>query len=408
MMLLLSLLTEATLGQSTQQPSSGCMILTNSVTCPNQNGLAIATTQVYTNTQQFDAFVASRMDTNQTYVNDFRRDLACPEYDGRGQRFHMSMYCALLSATSAKCQGVADVSRRIPLCGDTCKLAAQSLSNLFQTVCTSNTTPQVLQTRDVNINFYNSFCGTLAIANPSLGQCLDSSTQPFEAGFCGFATFNEGQSYCAQSGNAQDPCCPRLSATPIASPTPVANNANNNQPAPLTSSVLFVTLLAIGIIIFLVTLFFSFRWAMAKRMNQSSSYPSPRSYSREDENQLAKGYKQDTMAFDPEESMPKIVSPRMDTIPSFVAPTTTITKIQFDAAQTATTTGLDTTKLSVMKVIAPYQSRMVDELTLEPGDKIQMLETYDDGWAYGTIIGKDETGTFPLVCTVMMSPLESP
>lgn len=54
-----------------------------------------------------------------------------------------------------------------------------------------------------------------------------------------------------------------------------------------------------------------------------------------------------------------------------------------------------------MKVIAAYDSRMVDELSLRPGDRIRMMESYDDGWAYGQKIGSDEIGSFPLVTTVL-------
>ena len=54
---------------------------------------------------------------------------------------------------------------------------------------------------------------------------------------------------------------------------------------------------------------------------------------------------------------------------------------------------------SIIQVIAPYQSQMVDELTLNVNDQIQVLESYDDGWAYGKKMATGEVGTFPLVCT---------
>lgn len=54
---------------------------------------------------------------------------------------------------------------------------------------------------------------------------------------------------------------------------------------------------------------------------------------------------------------------------------------------------------SIVQVIAPYESQMVDELSLNVNDQIQVLESYDDGWAYGKKMATGEVGTFPLVCT---------
>jgi hypothetical protein len=49
-----------------------------------------------------------------------------------------------------------------------------------------------------------------------------------------------------------------------------------------------------------------------------------------------------------------------------------------------------------MRVLHPYEGSMEDELTLVPGDVIEMLESYDDGWALGKM--GEKTGAFPLIC----------
>lgn len=54
-----------------------------------------------------------------------------------------------------------------------------------------------------------------------------------------------------------------------------------------------------------------------------------------------------------------------------------------------------------LAIVAPYVARMPDEMTLNVGDMIQLTESYDDGWAYGSKIGTEEAGTFPLVCCAM-------
>jgi SH3 domain len=64
------------------------------------------------------------------------------------------------------------------------------------------------------------------------------------------------------------------------------------------------------------------------------------------------------------------------------------------------------TSQPILKVIAAYDSRMVDELSVRPGERIQMMESYDDGWAYGMKIGGGEMGSFPLVTTVLETEVE--
>ncbi|KAJ3324081.1 polar growth protein [Boothiomyces sp. JEL0866] len=55
----------------------------------------------------------------------------------------------------------------------------------------------------------------------------------------------------------------------------------------------------------------------------------------------------------------------------------------------------------VMRVTSRYEPKMVDELQLNPNDKIVMIESYDDGWAFGRNIETGVEGTFPLVCTTL-------
>jgi hypothetical protein len=164
--------------------TSNCMILTNSATCPGQNGLVIAQTSAYRDTTSFDAFVNSRLDTNAAYVRAFQNDFGCPEYQGQGQQFHMSIFCALLTQQPIGCSQQ-DSQPRIPLCQDTCNLAVSSLSNFYQTTCISNQTSNALAERNVTISAYQSFCSELTIQNSQVSQCLNGSTQPQEATTCG-------------------------------------------------------------------------------------------------------------------------------------------------------------------------------------------------------------------------------
>ncbi|KAI9350900.1 hypothetical protein BDR26DRAFT_513999 [Obelidium mucronatum] len=52
----------------------------------------------------------------------------------------------------------------------------------------------------------------------------------------------------------------------------------------------------------------------------------------------------------------------------------------------------------VSAVKMEYTASKVDELTLEVGEFIQLLEVFDDGWAKGRILRNDQVGLFPLRC----------
>ena len=164
--------------------TSNCMVLTNSVTCPAQNGLVIAQTSAYRDTASFDAFVNSRLDTNAAYVKAFQDNFGCPEYKGQGQQFHMSIFCALLTQKPTGCSQQ-DAQQRVPLCQDTCNSAVSSLSSFYQTTCVSNQTVSAFAERNLTISAYQGFCSELTIRNSQSNQCLNGSTQPQEATTCG-------------------------------------------------------------------------------------------------------------------------------------------------------------------------------------------------------------------------------
>ena len=178
------LLTSLVQGQQ-QSGNPNCMVLQNSQNCPNQNGLVISTTSQYSNTAQFDQFVSSRLDSNPLYVQAFQKDFGCPEYQGQGQQYHISIYCALLTQKPSSCNGQSDTAQRVPLCRETCNLASSSLSRLFNTVCVSNRTSLAMQERSATISFYDNFCTQLPNQSSNQNQCLNGSNQPQESQTCG-------------------------------------------------------------------------------------------------------------------------------------------------------------------------------------------------------------------------------
>lgn len=164
-----------------------CFLLQNSKQCPNQNNLQIQATSVYGDSAGFDTFVQSRLDTNPPYAQEFIKSFACPGYTGQGQRFHLSIYCSLLTAKPSNCDStVEETSPRIPLCKETCLSAQSSLQSLFNSqTCTNSPSTEVSALRQSTLKAYGDHCATLSINNTSQDKCLDGSTQPQEQSYCG-------------------------------------------------------------------------------------------------------------------------------------------------------------------------------------------------------------------------------
>jgi hypothetical protein len=53
-----------------------------------------------------------------------------------------------------------------------------------------------------------------------------------------------------------------------------------------------------------------------------------------------------------------------------------------------------------MNVIAPYTPTLSDELRVQVGDTVRVLQAYQDGWCFAQFVGKGDApkGVVPLVC----------
>lgn len=67
-------------------------------------------------------------------------------------------------------------------------------------------------------------------------------------------------------------------------------------------------------------------------------------------------------------------------------------------------TGLDDSKADTMECVYEYKANLFDELSLEVGDEVAVINKYDDGWAIGRNLNTGKEGTFPLAC---LAPLGS-
>lgn len=330
-----------------------CMTLINSKACPEQNGLSIPITTAFSDTTSFDAFVNSHLDSAPGYVGLFQESYFCPEYNGTGQQFHLTFYCSLLAQPTAQCSSQTPA---IPLCKSTCTAATTTLSNVFSSICTSNQNSDATSARSQTLSVYNNFCNTLTINTNTNGNCLDGSLQPQENTTCGFSSNSQAISFCTGTTNP-DPCCTR-----------VINLPNTNQTTNSTTE------------------------------NTSS---------------CGTGIFQNTCGVDGKSlGIPNIVFGLMMTILIVVLITIALLTYRYmknkksissrrESFRPKSFVKTDMSDQPIMRVTSRYEPKMVDELQLNPNDQIVMIESYDDGWAFGRNIETGVEGTFPLVCTTL-------
>ena len=161
-----------------------CFRLTNSVQCPSQNGLMIATTREYQTSEQFDEFVKAKTTANPDYIDQFKQDFQCPAYQGLGLQFQMTTYCSIIASRPpfpAVCNE-RDLQPPVPVCKETCDWATTTLSNVLKKNC--------LKT-DLSVDYgdtleiYSDHCSKSTVLNRRSGNCLDGSNQTLESNKCG-------------------------------------------------------------------------------------------------------------------------------------------------------------------------------------------------------------------------------
>ncbi|KAI8919495.1 hypothetical protein DFJ77DRAFT_279690 [Powellomyces hirtus] len=201
---------------SSLAPSS-CIRLTNTQTCPGQEGRLVRTSPTfYNSTSSFDVFMATQnYDTSPSYVASFQSAYTCPGFFGGGQRYHISFFCAwIVEASAPTCIDPTITPASPPprrLCRDTCISARDSLVAVYSdpTICTPPT-PEIKTVRVDMISKYTALCATLPAATSPSGQTTDCDTGmlPQEINTCGFFLAADARRFCA--AGSTDLCCTRV------------------------------------------------------------------------------------------------------------------------------------------------------------------------------------------------------
>ncbi|KAI9278083.1 hypothetical protein BY458DRAFT_503813 [Sporodiniella umbellata] len=108
---------------------------------------------------------------------------------------------------------------------------------------------------------------------------------------------------------------------------------------------------------------------------------------------------------EPAMSSPAVMTPMASVVaPMATAPINTTVMAPIMAPIVAPTAKNE--PLGLYTVIATYTPTLSDELEIEPGDSIELLTEYDDGWCQGINLSKSNAkGVFPRHCIDQAPPL---
>lgn len=212
LLLILSLISiKEVKGQDTaseeDQSSPQCIVLTNSKACPDWEGSSLLLANGFYNSQQeFDDFIFSQYDNNNDYISKFQDSYGCNNYNGRGQRYHISYYCSLMIYASQSSCSTGPPEKTI--CKDTCTKAKNALNDIFENenMCEQQGLSSTQsQSRSNSLNTYDNFCNSLSLTSNS-GECLDG-TLSIESNTCGFFFKDDFDNFCKTDVGKNDKCC---------------------------------------------------------------------------------------------------------------------------------------------------------------------------------------------------------
>ncbi|TPX42839.1 hypothetical protein SeLEV6574_g05379 [Synchytrium endobioticum] len=182
----------------------------------------------------FDGWVRQRYDNTAAYIASFKDSYDCPQYNGTGQRYHISTFCSLVVRRSAAlgCTGTPAV---IPqqLCPNSCHAALTSLQDLFKNpaICNQQSGNMANQNRADSLALYESLCNsTQTFAATATMPCIVGEPSIDEHLNCGFSSVAERLAFCKDLNN--DACCAAADNVGLGNiPTVPAGNLPNGNPA---------------------------------------------------------------------------------------------------------------------------------------------------------------------------------
>ncbi|KAJ3026321.1 UNVERIFIED_CONTAM: Sorbin and SH3 domain-containing protein 2 [Siphonaria sp. JEL0065] len=363
-----------------------------------------ANNKAFTDLASFDGYMQSWFDNSTAFTNQMANFYGCSGWNGTGLRYHISAYCgvwAYIGSQHCQASGTNVTVPPSPVCTSTVTNFISSWGSVMgnASLCTVSPAPAISSNRVQYVSLFNQL-NMLNDAGCTLAVDVDV------ASFCGFPTKSEGQQYCQTT---YDVCCTQNGLTQVVpSPTPTASPT----PAPTQNTASIPVLpIAIGggsvlvlLIVAMVCICMRKRQKAAVDSKESPAYemqyPANSKYQQmpQQQEQQEDYYGQNQKAMErsgnkSRESYYKAIVP-----PSNVGynnnaynappPVVPMPNLNLAVAQSE----------KKYWVIINFKALQRDELSLIVGDVVNISQSYDDGWCFGTNSVTRSQGFFPIEC----------
>jgi hypothetical protein len=323
---------------------SQCFQLTGSTTCGAFSGSLLQATKDFKDVETLDAFVSKRVGqvkTNKDYINKFRSSYDCPKYEGDGQEHLQSIFCSQLIAESIK----ACKQPKAPLlCLDTCKTAIKSLVDVFRSnSCNSpsNSNSDQIRNRNDTVGVYHNLCYTKGVTSGEKGCVVTPA--PTESGVKATEKSNTDKAEMESATFSSDD----------STDSNDSSNADSNDSSEEKSSAEATSSSKSNFIIGNNTLLYSIIGCSIAAVFAliAGAVLYKRKYGR--------------------------------------------SQNPFKGTNSFISSG-SASDVSEGIVTKSYYPNLSDEIALHVGDRIEILEVYDDGWALGDNVNTGIRGVFPM------------
>ncbi|KAJ3028075.1 UNVERIFIED_CONTAM: Sorbin and SH3 domain-containing protein 2 [Siphonaria sp. JEL0065] len=380
-----------------------------------------ANNKAFTDLASFDGYMQSWFDNSTAFTNQMANFYGCSGWNGTGLRYHISAYCgvwAYIGSQHCQAPGTNVTVPLSPVCASTVSNFISSWGSVMgnASLCTVSPAAAISSNRVQYVSLFNQL-NMLNDAGCTLAVDVDV------ASFCGFPTKAEGQQYCQTT---YDVCCTQNGLTqvvpsPKASPTPAPTQPAATIPVlPIAiggGSVLVLLILA------MVCICMRKRRKAAIETKESPTYemqyPANSKYQQmpQQQEQQEDYYGQNQKAMErsgnkSRESYYKAIVPPSNVgysnnaypAPPPVVPMPNLNLayaqsekkywviINFKALQR------DELSLSELLIFLRVFSEEVNMRDIVVGDVVNIKESYDDGWCFGTNSVTKSQGFFPMEC----------
>ncbi|KAI9227798.1 MAG: hypothetical protein DHS80DRAFT_23887 [Piptocephalis tieghemiana] len=387
---------------------AGCYALSDTHSCRAFSGYFIPSTFTYGNVSAgnpiaFDLMMQQLLTSDQA-TSQMRQAFSCSNWSpDLAARYSLTIKCrqildeAMQNATTKSssrlnslfpdpsteassgpdimdCNSPSDKLVRLPVCRDTCNAYVSSWEGILgnDTICPDSHDPDTPSNIPTILSSLTSMCAsnTFNGTNISGFGCISGSDN--EPGSCGFSLDQKGHAQCTYcSGHWDDPCCkvltdPVSGANSSCSLDQSLSNPSSSRPGKDGASVAAIVSGSVGgvlgVVLAALALLY-YRRARNERLKSKEEHHALRA------SMAMVGLKGGTTTLSTEEGVTSSSRP-MGPIPV--------------AASISTGSRLE----GLWRVVHSYTPLMPDELGLQVGDWVDVIQVFDDGWAVGRIGGQ--------------------